>query len=88
MYTSITKISELEEICQIVRTTLDFYNTTFRSVGFEFGGKFDINNHSIDLKYYSAILYCIQMAEFLIKEKQDMQYFLNHITNQWNKWKK
>ena len=26
------------------------------------------------------------MAEFHIKDKQDMQYFLNHITNQWNKW--
>ena len=24
------------------------------------------------------------MAEFPIKDKQDMQYFLNHITNQWN----
>ena len=62
------------------------YNTTFRSARFEYGGKFDINNHSIELKYYSATPYSIQMAEFHIKDKQDMQYFLNHITNQWNKW--
>ena len=62
MNTSITKTSELEEICQIVRTTLDFYKNTFRPVGFEFRGKFDINDHSIDLKYYSATPYCIEMG--------------------------
>ena len=78
--------SELQEICKIVQSTLEFYNITFRSAGFEFGGKFDVNNHSIEVKYYSATPYCIQMAEFHIKDKQDMQYFLDHITDQWNKW--
>ena len=58
-----------------MQSTLEFYNTIFRSVGFEFGGIFDVNNHSIELKYYSATPYCIQMAEFHIKDKQDMQYF-------------
>ena len=51
--------SELQEIHEIVQSTLEFYNTTFRSAGFEFGGKFDVNNHSIELKYYSATPYCI-----------------------------
>ena len=88
MTTSIVKTSELEEICKIVQSTLDFYNTTFRSVGFDLGGKFEVNNYSIELTYYLAIPYCIQMAEFHIKDKQDMQYFLNHITDWWNKWKK
>ena len=86
MNTSVTKTSEHQEIGKIVQSTLEFYNTTFMSVGFEFGGKVDINNHSIELKYYSATPYCIQMTEFHIKDKQDRQYFLNHITNQWNKW--
>ena len=67
--------SELQEICKIVQSTLEFY-ITFRSAGFEFGGKFDVNNHSIEVKYYSTTPYCIQMAEFHIKDKQDMQYFL------------
>ena len=75
MNTSISKTSELEEICKRVQSTLEFYNIIFRSVGFEFGGKFDVNNHSIELKYYSVTPYCIQMAEFHIKGKQDMQYF-------------
>ena len=88
MTTSKTKIGELEEMKKIVQCTLDFYNTTFRSVGFDFGGKLEVNNMSIELKYYSATPFCIQMAEFHIKDKKDMQYFLNHITNQWNKWKK
>ena len=78
--------SELQEICKIVQSTLEFYNITFRSAGFEFGGKFDVNNHSIEVKYYSTTTYCIQMAEFHIKDKQDMYYFLNHITDRWNKW--
>ena len=43
--------SELQEIHKIVQSTLEFYNTTFRSAGFEFGGKFDVNNYSIELKY-------------------------------------
>ena len=81
MNTSITKNSELQEIHKIVQSTLEFYNTTFRSARFEFGGKFDINNHSIEPKYYSATPYCIQMAEFHIKDKQEMKYILNHITN-------
>ena len=38
MTTSKTKIGELEEMKKIVQCTLDFYNTTFRSVGFDFGG--------------------------------------------------
>ena len=59
MNPSITKTSDLEENHKILQSTLEFYNTTFRSVGFEFGGKFDINNHSIKLKYYSATPYCI-----------------------------
>ena len=54
MTTSTTKTDELEEICKIVQSTLDFYNTTFRSVGFQFGGKFEANNNSIELKYYYA----------------------------------
>ena len=69
-----------------MQSALEIYNATFRWTGFKFGGKFDVNNHSIELKYYSATPYCIQMAEFHIKDKQDMQYFLNHITDQWNKW--
>ena len=77
--------SEPQEICKIVQSALEFYNTTYRSAGFEFGGKFDVNNHSVELKYYSATPYCIQMAEFHTKDRQDMQYFLNHIANQWNK---
>ena len=85
MHISRTKTSELEEICEIAQSTLDFYNTTFTTAGFEFSGKFDINSHFIELKYYSATPYCIQMAEFHIKDKQDMQYFLSHITNQCNK---
>ena len=74
--------SELQEICKIVQSTLKFYNTSFRSAGFEFGRKFYVNNHSIELKYYSGTPYCIQIAELHIR---DMQYFLNHITNQWKK---
>ena len=71
--TSITKTSELEEICKTVQSTLDFYNTTFRSVGFELGGgEFEVYNHSTELKYYSVTPYCKQMAEFHIKDKQDM----------------
>ena len=88
MTTSRTKIGKLEEIHKIVQSTLDFYNTTFRSVEFNFRGKFEVNNKSIELKYYSATPYCIQMAEFNIKDKKNMQYFLNYITNLWNKWKK
>ena len=88
MTTSIAKIAELEEICKIVQHTLDCYNTTFRSAGFDFEGKFEVNNNSIELKYYSATPYCIQMAEFHIKDRQDMQYFLNHRTDWWNKWNK
>ena len=80
MNTSRSKTSELEEICKILETTLEFYNTTFRSTGFEFGGKSDINNQSIELKCYSGTPYCIQMAECYIKGKEDMQYLLNHIT--------
>ena len=72
MNRSITKTSELHEICKIMQSILEFYNTTFRSTGFEFGGKFDVNNHSIELKYYSATPYYIQMAEFHIKDKQDV----------------
>ena len=69
MNTSRTKTSELEEIHKIVQSTLEFYNTTFRSARFESDRKFDINNHSIELKYYSATPYCILMAEFHIKDK-------------------
>ena len=68
--------SKRQEIHKIVQSTPEFYNTTFRSAGFEFGGKLDVNNHSIELKYYSAIPYCIQTVEFHIKDKQDMWYFL------------
>ena len=55
-----------------MQSTLEFYNTPFRSAGSKFGRKFDVKNHSIELKYYSATPYCIQMAEFHIKDKQDM----------------
>ena len=81
MNTSRSKTSELEEIHKILQTTLEFYNTTFRPARFGFEGKFDINNQSIELKYYSGTPCCIQMAEFYIKDKKDMQYFLNHITD-------
>ena len=80
MNTSITKTREPEEICQIVRTTLDFYTPPTGLRDLSLGE----NLMSIDMKYCSATPYCIQMDEFHIKDK-DMQYFLNHITNQWNK---
>ena len=76
MKTSRAKTSKLQEIHKIVQITLEFYNNTFRSTRFEFGGKFDVNNHSIELKYYSGTPYCIQITEFHIKDKQDMQHFL------------
>ena len=63
MNTSRTKTSEHEEIHKIVKSTLEFYNTNFGSTGFKFGGKFDVNNHSIELKYYSATPYCIQKVD-------------------------
>ena len=64
MNASRVKTSELQEIHKIVQSTLEFYNTTLRSAKFEFGEKFDVNNHSIELKKYSAAPYCIQMAGF------------------------
>ena len=83
MNISITTTSELKEIHKMVQSTLELHTITFMSARFQFRGKFEVNNHSIVLKYYPATYYCIQMAEFHIKDKHDMQYFLNHITSQW-----
>ena len=72
MTTSTTKIGELEEIHKIVQSTLDFYNTTFRSAGFNFGGKFEVINKSIELKYYLATPYYQ-----LVEQMEEVQYYIH-----------